>query len=303
MRDVGYLAGPELRGRGSASDDEARAATWLEQQTLAIGLAPLDQVRIQPFMVGARPSRNVIGVLEPKTRIDSAAIVVGAHYDHDGVRGAQTYWGADDNASGTAAILGVARTLALHPERIGRRIVFVFFGAEELGLLGSTAFVKSGILPPQSIFAMVNVDMLGRPLQDQPAFRFAEKLVGIDAERSIGVAGVDDLPWFKAIVSEACAAEGHRPIGVDDLPEIVKPAARRATSGRSDHYPFANAGVPAMIFSSGESVDYHQPTDKPETLRPDLLATRARIVLRTVEAVSKLPGTSTPDRLHGRNGG
>lgn len=289
LRDVAYLAGPELHGRGSATDDEARAAAWLEAQTIAIGLSPLEAVRIQPFLVNGRPSRNVIGVLEPPSRIDDAVIVVGAHYDHDGVRGSETYWGADDNASGVAAILGVARTFAKRPERVGRRIVFVFFGAEELGLLGSFAFVKSGLLAPQHIRAMVNVDMLGRPLQDQPAFRFAEKLVGIDAERSIGVAGVEDQPWFKAIVDEACAAEGHRAVGVEDLPEIVQPAAQRASTGRSDHYPFANAGVPAMIFSSGESVDYHRPTDRPETLRPDLLATRARIVLRTVEALSKLP--------------
>jgi len=287
MRDVGYLAGPELRGRASASADEARAAAWLEQQTTAAGLGPLAGVRVQPFTAGAYgTSRNVIAVLDAQRPIDERVVVVGAHYDHEGVKDGATYWGADDNASGTAVILGVARALARRPERVGRRVVFVFFGAEEKGLLGSFAFMASKLLPPERIVAMINSDMLGRPLQDQPAFRFAEKLVGIDAEHSIGVAGTDKWPWLDVIVREACAAEGQRAVGVRDLPEIMRPAAIRATTGRSDHYPFEQADIPSMIFSSGESVDYHQPTDKPETLRPDLLATRARIVLRTVEAVS-----------------
>jgi len=289
MRDVGHLAGPELRGRGSATADEERAALWLVQRTTEAGLGPLGDVRIQPFTAKWHgPSRNVLAVLDPKTRLDDRVVVVGAHYDHDGIKDGQVYPGADDNASGTAAVLGVARALAKQPERIGRRIVFVFFGAEEKGLLGSYAFVRSNVLPPDRIVAMINSDMLGRPLQDQPAFRLAEKLVGIDAERSVGVAGTESWPWLAAIVKEACAAEGQRPIGVPDLPEIAQPAARRATTGRSDHYPFEQAGVPSMIFSSGESVDYHQPTDKPETLRPDLLATRARIILRTVVAVSNV---------------
>jgi hypothetical protein len=288
MRDVVHLAGPTYRGRGSATEDEARAAAWIRDETIRAGARPLGATREQPFSaLGHGPSRNVIAVVAAKRPLDDRVVIVGAHYDHDGVKDGRIYPGADDNASGTAAVLGVLRVLAEHPERIERTVVFVFFGAEERGLLGSYAFVRANLVPPVRIVAMINSDMLGRPLQDQPAFRFAQKLVGIDAEHSTGIAGAEKWPWLEQIVKDACAAEGHRAIGVDDLPESLRPAARRATTGRSDHYPFELAGVPAMIFSSGESVDYHQPTDTAETLRPDLLATRARILLRTVEQVSR----------------
>ena len=231
-------------------------------------------------------SRNVLGELVPPRLIDDRVVVVGAHYDHDGVVAGVRYPGADDNATGVSAVLGVAGVLAASPERVRRRIVFVLFGAEEIGLLGAWALTRSGTLPMDRVAAMVNVDMLGRPLQDQPTFRFAQRLIGIDAERSVGVAGLRGRPWLEAIVRGACEAEGQRAISVDDLPERLQGMAETVSRARGDHFPFEQAGVPAVIFSSGESIDYHQPTDTPETIRPDLLAARARVVLRTVEALA-----------------
>jgi acetylornithine deacetylase/succinyl-diaminopimelate desuccinylase-like protein len=292
MRDVRHLASGAMRGRGSTTADEARAAAWLAEQLEAIGLRPVGGAYVHAFAVtpgrAARgitwgdTSRNVLGELVPTGTIDDRVLVVGAHYDHDGMAGGVLHPGADDNASGVAAVLGVARALVAEPERVGRRVVFAFFGAEEIGLLGAWAMTRSGPVPMARVAAMVNVDMIGRPLQDQPTFRFAQSVIGIDAARSIGVAGLRDRPWLESIVRGACAAEGHRAVTVDDLPESLQGMAARVSRARGDHFPFEQAGVPAVIFSSGESVDYHEPTDTPDTLDPELLATRARIVLRTV---------------------
>lgn len=297
MRDVRHLASPAMRGRGSTTDDEARAAEWLAAQLAAIGLAKVGGAYVHPFPVtpgrAARglawgeESRNVIGELVPPRAIDDRILVVGAHYDHDGMLRGVLHPGADDNASGVAAVLGVARVLAAAPERVGRRVVFALFGAEEIGLRGAYAFTRQAPVPMDRVAAMVNVDMIGRPLQDQPTFRFAQGVIGIDADRSVGVAGLRGRPWLEALVRGACAAEGHAAVTVEDLPERLQPMAERVSRARGDHFPFEQAGVPAVIFSSGESVDYHEPTDMPDTLHPELLATRARIVLRTVEALSR----------------
>jgi Zn-dependent M28 family amino/carboxypeptidase len=286
MRDVRFLASTELRGRGTGTADEARAAEWLATQLQAVGLQAVAGKYVHGFTAGPWTSRNVLGVLPGSAVSDGRVVVLGAHFDHDGVRKGVLFPGADDNASGVAVVLGITRVLAARKESPRRSVVVALFGAEEVGMVGSRALVRQNLVPAPSIAAMVNLDMLGRPLQDQPTFRFAQRLVGIDAVRSIGVDGLRGRPWLEEIVRSACAAEDHRAITIDDLPEIARGAAERISRGRSDHVAFEEAGVPSVIFSSGESVDYHQPSDTADTLHPELLARRARIVLRTVEALT-----------------
>jgi hypothetical protein len=180
---------------------------------------------------------NVIGVL-PGTdpaRADEA-VVIGAHYDHLGRAGAAVYPGADDNASGTAVALELARTLAAG--RPSRTLVFVFFAGEELGLLGASHYVRQPSAGPlQRIAAMLNFDMVGR----------------LDGRRLL-VGGVDTGAGLRPLV-EAAGAQA----GLDlDL--------RGGGWGASDHARFYGADVPVLFFHSGAHGDYHQPSDTADKL-------------------------------------
>ena len=288
MNEVRYLASADLRGRGSASPDERRAAEHLAGEMRDIGLEPLAGGSfIEEFDVGSRKSANVVGVLKANGK-DASVVLLGAHYDHLGVHGNDTYFGADDNASGVAAVLGVARKLAKDRSVLGRSVVFALFGAEEIGLVGSRAFVSSGPLKTSDIVTMINVDMVGRPLSDQALLRPMARVVGIDPDHSVGIDGLRNRPSLEAIVRGACESEHERAITIDDLPEQLRATAEMMTQGRGDNWSFEAAGVPSVFISSAESGDYHQPTDTPDTLSPELLAERARIIERIVVGVSKL---------------
>lgn len=180
---------------------------------------------------------NVIGVLPgADPALAGEAVVIGAHYDHLGLDGAMVYHGADDNASGTAVVLELARSLAA--TRPARTLVFILFAGEEIGLLGSGHHVRQpSAVPVERMAAMLNFDMVGR-------------LAG----RRLLVGGVDTGAGFRPLVEAA-----GRDAGLDlDL--------RGGGSGPSDHARFYAADVPVLVFHSGRHADYHQPSDTTEKL-------------------------------------
>ena len=185
-------------------------------------------------------TRNVAGLLRGR---DPAAgvIVVGAHYDHlglgmsgslDPAPEGKVHHGADDNASGVAGLLELARRLRSRPGRLDRDVAFVAFGAEEEGALGSSHFVKQPTLPLASITAMLNMDMIGR-------------LRG----NTLDVHGVGSSPALRPLVEEAGRGAG------------LELKLREGGYGPSDHSPFYAAGKPVLFFFTGAHADYHRPSD------------------------------------------
>jgi hypothetical protein len=181
---------------------------------------------------------NVLGRLAGRS---SETLVVGAHYDHLGRGGSGSldpgaegavHHGADDNASGTAALLELARALAARSELLERSVVFAAFGAEELGLLGSLHFVEHPPLPLEQVVAMLNLDMVGR----------------LDS-RGLVVQGRDTSPAWAELLE---AANGG--------PQL-RLRLMRGGSGPSDHAPFFHAGIPVLFFFTGMHADYHRPSD------------------------------------------
>ena len=296
MREVRDLASPERRGRGSGTPDEAAAAQHLQQELIQLGVGSLP---VLPRMIGttntqnfsspAGQSTNVFGLIAPKKRKSDGYIVLGAHLDHLGKVGKDIYPGADDNASGVALVMGVAASLMRHPDDLGRSVVVVLFGAEEVGLYGSRAFVKEGPLELREIWGMINVDMVGRPLSDQPSLRFAESILGIDPDNSVGVDGLRGRPSMEKIVRDACASEKQAAVTIDDLPEAMRSTVEEMSRNRADNASFEGVGIPAVFFSSAESSDYHQPTDTVDKVSPRLLRARAKIVEQVVIGLSNLP--------------
>jgi hypothetical protein len=222
---------------------------------------------------------NVVGRLPAQApdRRDGV-IVVGAHVDHLGLGGPGSlqpdihapHPGADDNASGTATILEIARALAQHPERLRRDVVFVAFTGEETGVIGSTLFTKTppGGLAMKDVVAMVNLDMVGRMRSDR-----------------LNVLGGDSAPEWPGLVQPACDAAGVTcTIGGDGY-------------GPSDHMPFYAAGVPVLFFFTGEHADYHTPSDTADKINAAGAAQVARIgqdVAVALGAADKLTYRAAP---------
>lgn len=191
-----------------------------------------------------RTVRNVVGVLPGSDRArKDQAVVVGAHYDHLGLGGrhsmnpnlaGEVHNGADDNASGTAAIIELARTASRARARFPRTIVFVAFAGEELGLVGSAHYVSHPAVPLDRTVAMLNLDMVGRP------------------RGRIMISGLETAPAIGEDVDAAAAAVP----GLD-----IRRFQEGAGVGSSDDTSFLLKKIPAVGFFSGFHGDYHRPTD------------------------------------------
>lgn len=193
--------------------------------------------------------RNVISILRGQDAAhQDEAIVIGAHRDHFGTQGGLLFAGADDNASGTAVLLEVARVLASVPAGLKRSIVLASFSGEEQGLLGSKLYVSQPVLPLSSIVAMINVD---------------HAAIG-NGRLTIGVTGLE-----KPIAQAA----GQR-AGLADRIDLF------GFFPGGDHVPFKEAGVPTVtVVSGGIHPHFHQPTDTADSVDPTILSAAARYVL------------------------
>jgi len=210
-----------------------------------------------------RRAANVIGIV-PGTdpALASEAVVVGAHYDHLGVVKGVTYPGADDNASGTAVVVGLARAFAsaatTHPP--ARTLVFALFSGEELGLLGSGHYVRHPALPLARTVAMLNFDEVGRM-----------------RDHRLQVGGVDSAAGLRQILAAAAANTG------------VDVVTRGTPFAPSDHTRFYGAGVPVLFFYTGMHDDYHTPSDTADRLNADGMALVATIGSRVIERLAGDP--------------
>lgn len=194
--------------------------------------------------------RNVIARLGSGKGTEGEIVVVGAHWDGLGASGGRMYPGADDNASGIAVLLQVARALKDQPPRGARDVVLGAWTGEESGRLGSSWFVEHPPVPTARIAAAINLDMLGRTNLDRPDYAQALQLI-----YSAG-----------APVLREIAREANEKTGFD-----LRFYPGLAFQPVSDHYTFSQAGIPILYPFSGYHTDYHQAGDVPEKLIPGRL--------------------------------
>ncbi len=193
-------------------------------------------------------TKNVIGVLEGAGPRADETIIVGAHYDHLGRGGLLSgslaflskdiHNGADDNASGTAMVLEMARRLARRPDPLPRRVVFMAFSGEERGLLGSEHYVEHPLYPLKSTIMMVNFDMVGR----------------LNGENELTVYGTGTSPGFDTLVEALGKSSGF----------TIKKIADGY--GPSDQQSFYIKGIPVLFAFTGTHRDYHRPSDDTERI-------------------------------------
>ena len=219
---------------------------------------------------------NVVGILEGNDPVlKNEAIVIGAHYDHIGLgelgslaegRGQQIHNGADDNASGTAGLLELARVLASQRATLKRSVVFVAFSAEEEGLLGSKHYVATPAFPLDKTVAMINMDMIGRMKDDR-----------------VIVGGSGSSPLWKDLLPRL-------------KPNGLELKFQDDGYGPSDHASFYAKDIPVLFFFTGVHQDYHRPSDDPDKINLAGANQVLELVLGTAQALSQQerPTRSSP---------
>lgn len=287
---VYVLASDSLLGRGNGHGAQALAADYIAAEFAKAGLRPFPvfQGFLQPFALKdgkpiaidtavADPSHmhNVIGMLKGKTR-PNEIVLVTAHYDHLGgtpvKRGDGVYNGANDNASGTAAMLALARYFGQRGDN-ERTLLFCAFAGEELGLMGSK--LLAAIIKPEYVVAGFNIEMIG--IAQYGRNRFA--LIG---EAHGNLANLVD--------------RYTKPMATRRVPESDP---EKYLFYRSDNYPFASKGVPAYTFMSSDDDDkcYHSACDEANRLDYAHMQSIVRTIAATIYPVAK--GEFTPQRLNG----
>ncbi|UFH55796.1 M20/M25/M40 family metallo-hydrolase [Spirosoma sp. KNUC1025] len=272
---IRYLASDKMQGRGTGSPENAKAAHYVEKQFKKYGLTPLGTDRFyQPFTAkvrrivvpdSLRKAANVIGFLNN----DAAyTIVIGAHYDHlglgrqgsslDSLPQGKIHNGADDNASGVAGLLEMARYFSQNNVKEPYNFLFMAFGAEELGLQGSRYFLNNPTLPLERMNFMVCMDMIGR----------------YNPERGVGIGGYGTSDAWPTVFKEVTSS--------------IKFFTDRAGNGGSDNAAFYAKQIPVLFFHTGGHPDYHKPGDDPDKIDAQSEEAILQLEIRLLENAMRL---------------
>jgi hypothetical protein len=282
MAHVTTLAAPDMEGRATGTAGNAKARAFILAQFRAAGLEPLGTTFELPFSFERRQPAggkteavtmqgiNLGGICRGRGATDNGAIVITAHYDHLGVRDASIYHGADDNASGVTMLLALARHCRRAP--FLHDAIFVAFDAEEMGLQGARAFVKTLPMPSNRTIALnVNFDMVARGDKNE-----------------LYIAGTHQTPALKPVLEPVAARSkikvlfGHDSGGGQD-----------DWTTQSDHAAFHQAGIPFIYFGVEDHPDYHKPTDTADKINPAFFYQSALTILDAVTTIDRalpLPG-------------
>ena len=270
MADVRWLADPQRAGRGVGTPGGLDARRWIAAEFASIGLVPAGKDGyLQPFSSTGRgvsppDAANVIGRREGRSPA-LRALIVSAHYDHLGTADGMVFPGADDNASGVAVLLAVARLLATaapkHP------VYFAAFDAEEAGLVGARAFLESPPVPRDRMAININLDMVSRSTRRElyaSGTYFNRGLIKI----------LEPVRRRSAIALKY----GH------DRPE----QGEDDWTMQSDHGVFHARGVPHIYFGVENHEDYHKPTDTADRIDPAFFGAAADTIVDAVEALDRM---------------
>ncbi|MBO3699249.1 M28 family peptidase [Roseivirga sp. E12] len=288
-KDITFLADDALEGRAIGTPGEEKAANYIAEAFEKIGLSPKGtDGYFQPFTVKKSTNpheeavvgtngegvtgRNVAGFIDNGS---DYTVVIGAHYDHLGYGAEGSLFrgepaihnGADDNASGTSAVIQLAKILKSKKSKYN--FLFLAFSGEENGLWGSNYFSKNSTVDLASVNYMINMDMVGR----------------MNEEKTVAINGV-----------------GTSPLWIEQLDAINSDSLKLVTSesgvGPSDHTSFYLQDLPVLHFFTGQHEDYHKPSDDADKINYDGLVLVVRYIERLVDELNgeeKLAFTKTND--------
>ena len=259
MADVHRLCADDFAGRGSYQQGSALAAQFLVEEFEALGYPVVRQ------KLRGRHAENIIAV----KRGDEQAVIVSAHHDHLGLRHGTLFRGADDNASGVAALLAIARSRAARDYK--HTVLFVSFGAEEDGLAGSGVYIQDPFWPLDKTKAVVNFDMVGR--------NFFE--LGSNQESTVAVIGLEGNEQARRLAKRASEAVALNMVEVPArLFELLD------LHDRTDDWWFRRQKILSIHLSTGMHGDYHQPSDTVEKIVPEQISRIARLAAHLLDGLA-----------------
>ena len=273
LEDVRILSADDMEGRDTGAAGGERARAYIVSRLEAMDVAPAPFGRLQPFEAAGRTHEgpktfhgtNIVSLI-PGTRVPDRYIVVTAHYDHVGVNGGQIYNGADDNASGVATMLELARRLkAKAPEH---SVLIVALDGEERGLLGAREFVKAPPTPLTSMSVNINYDMTARA----------------ETDGHLWVTGTYQNPALRPILDQVAANGAVSLAFGKDTPADTE---ENNWVDASDHAAFHDAGVPFLYFGVDYHPDYHRPSDDFERITPSVFTSATELAIDAFHALDR----------------
>jgi hypothetical protein len=272
------LAATLIAGTGKSLAELAAAAD-AGRGTGAVALPGTTMTMRTSVVRHTVPDRNVVALLEGSDAVlKNEWVLVTAHFDHNGADGSQIFNGADDNGSGTVALLEIADAYAVAAQQ-GRRpkrsVLFAAWNSEERGLLGAWAYTEQPLAPLTTIAGMLNMDMIGR--NEEVQLGGGPRFTGLDVQtaesnaNAVNMMGFSRAPDLAAVVDRA-----NQHIGLE-----IKKRYDNNTSNlvrRSDQWPFLQRGVPALGFMTGLHPDYHTVYDRPEKINYAKMEKIARLI-------------------------
>ncbi len=267
VRDLSILSHDSMEGRASGSPGIARARAFLTSAFEDRGFSEVAGERTQEFQSGSAGQAsgvNVLGLVEGR-EFPGRYLVVSAHYDHLGMRGDEIYNGADDNASGSAALLAIGAFFAENRPR--HSVLLVAFDGEELGLLGAQAFVSDPPVPLDAIVMNVNLDMVSR-----------------SERKELYAVGTYHYPFLAPLIGEVAGRADLSLLTGHDEPGL--PAGDDWTSS-SDHGRFHEAGIPFIYFGVEDHAGYHHPTDTFDNVTLDFYVDAVETIVEFIRVVDR----------------
>lgn len=280
LKDHLYIfASDEFEGRNTGEEGQKKAAAYIRdfyiQNQIDSPESPFVTQYYQHIPANTYPrikkdTENVLGFIEGSEKPEEI-LVISAHYDHVGVHDGEIYNGADDDGSGSVAILEIAKAFKKAEKegfRPKRSILFLHVTAEEIGLLGSKYYTDvQPVFPLENTIANLNIDMIGR-VDDKH----------LNQPDYVYLIGSDKLSTDLHNLSES-ANQKYINLELDYTYNDENDPNRFYY--RSDHYNFAKNNIPIIFYFNGVHPDYHKPTDTPDKINYDLLAKRTRLVFAT----------------------
>jgi Peptidase family M28 len=279
-RDIFFLTDDRFKGRFCRSPEAREAAKWIATQFEQAGLTPVANHQADaPFFHSIGDDTLAPNVIAMRKGSGDRLIVITAHYDHlrelpstehpMSREGRTIFAGADDNASGVCGMIAIARAMKTADLQLDSSVVFIAFSAEEIGLRGARFVAGQPPFSLASVDALLNMDMISRGEAD---------LIFID-----GPGYATELKQRLLAANQQLVTEtpGHAlRIELDKHPDWLM---------RSDQGPFIRRRVPCVLFSVEDHPDYHQVTDTPDKVLPELAQRVARLVLATTVDLSQNP--------------
>ena len=284
LLDLKTLSADDMEGRQVGTPGGAKARAYVIERFKASGIKPFGGSYEHTFSFTGRSNQSVDGVniagFIEGSRTPNRYVVITAHYDHVGVRNGQVFNGADDNASGTAALFAVAKYFSTR--KPASSLLFVAFDGEESGLRGARAFVAKPPVEASALVINLNMDMIGR-----------------DPNDLLYVVGTRQQPFLKPFIERIAAkAPVKLVMGHDD------PAEKENWTGQSDHAAFCQAKIPCLYFGVEDFDQHHRATDDYETMTHAFYVRAVETMVRAVEEFDArlddvIKGRGTADPVKG----